>query len=238
MPSVFVPPRTPTLTARSLALALVLVFALCVGLGIAVADVSPPDEVAVELERTARTYMEQTAYRLHFIQENYWSLADSTFATGATLTVSPPRQLSLRYDDGGRVVAAAGTLRVYIPQTKQFFVSQIDSADLTIDPASILMMYDLHPTEPVIGSDESALSVRLVPSNRYMDPVRVDVTIDRARHTVTRLTAHSSSGDRSTYVIQRTELGVSVPEGEFRLDPPPGASIQGGSPYDYGDVGS
>ncbi len=222
---------------------LVLTLALATALsssGSAASVGDPPgiEEVSAEIDATVSTYVGEECYRLHFSQENYWALADTSVVTGAVLTSKRPRSLSIRYDDGGRIVAAGGTLRVFIPQTNQFFISRVDSTSLIIDPASILMSYRLHPDEPVTAWDARHLSVRLVPEGRFMSPSRVDVTIDRTTHLVIRLSADATSGDSSTYVIEKTELGISVPDSEFRLAPPPGVSIQSGSPYDYGEVGS
>ncbi len=218
--------------------ALLLALTLSLAATSASADEPTVAEIEREIEQAAAAYLEQSSYRLTFSQENYWALADSSFVTHAVLTARPPHTLSISYDDGGRIVASGGTLRVFIPQTNQFFVSLIDSTGLTVDPAAILKSYRLHPSEPLISSDDTHLCVHLVPENRYMDPSRVDVTIDRVRHLVVRLAAVASSGDRSTYVIERTELGAVIPDSEFQLAPPPGASIQSGSPYDHGDLGS
>jgi len=217
---------------------LLLVFAVTFTAGNARAADPSLADIEREIARTAASYLDQESYRLTFSQENYWALADSAFVTHAVLSARRPDALSIRYDDGGRIVADAGTLRVYIPQTNQFFVSPIDSTGLTIDPASILRSYDLHSSDPIISCDATRLVVRLVPHNRFMDPSRVDVTIDRVRHLVDRLAAYASSGDHSSYIIESTELGPDVPDAEFRLVPPPGASIQSGSPYDHGDLGS
>ena len=217
---------------------LLLVLALSFVSRIASADELSLADVEREIEEAAAAYLDEDSYRLTFSQENYWALADSSFVTRAVLTARPPHALSIRYDDGGRVVASGGTLRVFIPQTNQFFVSRIDSTALTVDPASILRSYSLHPSEPVISCDATQLRVRMVPENRFMDPSRIDITIDRTRHRVVRLSAYASSGDRSTYVIESTELGSAVPDGEFLLAPPQGASVQGGAPYDHGDLGS
>lgn len=195
-------------------------------------------DIEREIDQAAAAYLDEASYRLTFSQENYWALADSVFVTRAVLTARRPHAISIRYDDGGRIVASGGTLRVYIPQTNQFFVSQIDSTGLTIDPASILRSYTLHASEPIVSCSATRLAVRLVPDNRFMDPSRVDVTIDRIRHLVVRLAAYASSGDRSIYVIESTEIGPVIPNGEFQLAPPPGASVQSGSPYDHGDLGS
>jgi len=217
---------------------LLAALALCLASGTASADGLSLTDVEREIEQTAAAYLDEESYRLTFSQENYWALADSSFITRAVLSARPPDALAISYDDGGRIVASGGTLRVFIPQTNQFFVSRIDSTGLTIDPASILRSYRLHSSEPIISCDQTHLRVHLVPDNRFMDPSRVDVTIDRTRHIVVRLAAHALSGDRSTYVIERTELGPAIPDGEFRLAAPPGASVQSGSPYDHGDLGS
>ena len=226
-------------TARAVAAsALVLVLALSIAVTTASANEPSVADLERELDEAAATYLDADSYRLTFSQENYWALADSSFVTRAVLSARPPQALSISYDDGGRIVASGGTLRVFIPQTNQFFVSRIDSTGLTIDPASILRSYRLHPSDPIISCDETHLRVHLIPDNRFMDPSRVDVTIDRARHLVVRLSAHASSGDRSTYDIEHTELGRTIPDSEFRLVAPPGASVQSGSPYDHGDLGS
>ena len=217
---------------------LVLFLALTTPVMSAADNELPIEVIEREIEQTAASYLEVDSYRLTFSQESYWALADSSFATRAVLTARAPDMLSIRYDDGGRVVASAGTLRVFIPQTNQFFISHIGSNGLTIDPASILQSYHLRPKEPVISHDSMHLCISLVPENRFMDPSRVDVTIDRVRHVVVRLSAHATSGDRSTYIIERTELAPVVPDSEFELEPPPGAAVQSGSPYDHGDIGS
>ncbi len=226
-------------TTRShLTCVLLSVLVLAVASGIASADEPSVADVEREIEEAAASYLDQDSYRLTFSQENYWALADSGFVTHAVLSARPPHALSIRYDDGGRIVASGGTLRVFIPQTNQFFVSRIDSTGLTIDPASILRSYRLHPSDPIISCDTTHLRVHLVPDNRFMDPSRVDVTIDRTRQLVVRLSARASSGDSSTYIIESTELGAAIPDSEFRLAPPQGASVQSGSPYDHGDLGS
>lgn len=182
-------------------------------------------------------YASASAYEIDFTQESYWALADSTQVTSGTLTVVPPSLISIRYEDGGGIVANGESLWVYVPATNQFFSARLDSTDLFFDPVRLLSRY-APDTESPFGSAGPSTSgaggrsaVILRPRPPAIEPVRLDVEIDGAAGLLRGLTAHSSAGDRTRYTLHETRLEAHVPDAAFRLRPPPGAEIVRGTPY-------
>jgi outer membrane lipoprotein-sorting protein len=176
-------------------------------------------------------------YEIDFTQESYWALADSTQVTEGTLSVAPPRRMAIRYEDGGRIVVNGESLRVYVPATNQFFATRLDSTDVLFDPVRMLSSYEPDAREPFVrlGSDAGEKAgrrvVRLRPRPPTVEPVRLDVEIDRFTDTVRALAARSSAGDRTRYLVRQTRLGARIPDSAFRLTPPPGAEIVRGTPF-------
>lgn len=183
---------------------------------------------ALTLYESARTY------RLDFVQENYWALADSTSVTGGTLVYERPGKMSLTYDDGSRIVVAGDSMHVYAAQTAQFFVVEVDSSDVAIDPPRLLRAYAPDPISPFAAGEPLSNGSRVVnlrPQASFSEPARVEVTIDAASGTVTKIAAVSSSGDRTTYAIRASRFGVDVSADEFVLHRPTNAALVKGSPF-------
>jgi outer membrane lipoprotein-sorting protein len=179
-------------------------------------------------------YANASAYEIDFAQESYWALADSTQLTTGTLAVVPPRSISIRYDDGGRIVADGDSLRVYVPATNQFFSARMDSTDLLFDPVRLLSAYAPDADDPFgrngrKGGGRTVVTLR--PGAAAVEPVRLDVEIDAATGLLSGLVAYSSGGDRTRYTIHDTRLNARIPDSTFKLSPPEGADILRGSPY-------
>jgi outer membrane lipoprotein-sorting protein len=185
-------------------------------------------------------YAASRAYEIDFTQESYWALADSTQVTTGTVSVSPPGRISIRYEDGGRIVADGESLKIFVPATGQFFVTGLDSTDVLFDPVGLLSAYAPDADRPFgtpettptgVGRPERRL-VRLRPRPPAVEPARLDVEIDASAETIRAITAHSTAGDRTRYTLHRTRLDAAVPASAFRLIPPPGAEIvRGTTPY-------
>lgn len=184
------------------------------------------------VERAASVFSEADTYRIEFTQENHWALADTVYVMQGTLTLSRPAHLSIRYEDGGRVTADGESLRVYVPQTDQFFITEARKADLLIDPAMLLSEYAPDPDRPFAEQAPArSTTVRLIPVGDSVEPVRLHVTFDRTTGDIRVIEAFSTSGDRTLYRIRTLSLGVPITAGEFRLEAPPGAERIAGSPF-------
>ncbi len=186
------------------------------------------------LERVLEGYAAAESYTIEFAQESYWALADTVSLSSARLVLVKPALLSVSYDDGGRIVSNGESLRIYVPATGQFFVSRIGSAGVVLDPAAILSNYKPDPHIPMITSSEAqnVVTIALRPKERFAEPTRIDVTIDTEAWIVIGLTAHSTAGDRSSYILKSTTFEAPVAQGEFVLVRPEGAQLLTGSPYD------
>lgn len=179
-------------------------------------------------------YDSARTYRLDFVQENYWALADSTSVVNGTLLYERPGKMSLTYGDGSRIVVAGDSMRVYAAQTAQFFVVEVDSSDVAIDPPRLLRAYAPDPISPFAAREplsDGSRVVNLKPQASFSEPTRVEVTIDPGSGTVTKIAALSSSGDRMTYSIRASRFGVDVSEDEFVLRRPSDATLVKGSPF-------
>jgi len=186
--------------------------------------------IAAALER----YESARTYRLDFVQENYWALADSTSIVSGTLLYARPGRMSLEYGDGSRIVVAGDSMRVYAAQTAQFFVVEIDSSDVAIDPPRLLRAYAPDPISPFASGEplpDGSRVVNLKPQASFSEPASVEVTIDPTSGAVTRIAALSSSGDRTTYAIRASRFGVEVPDDKFVLRRPANATTVKGSPF-------
>ncbi len=188
------------------------------------------DVVAKAVER----YESSRTYRIDFTQESYWALADSTTVASGTLFYERPGRMSLAYEDGSRIVVQGDSMRVYTAQTAQFFVVEIDSTDVAIDPPRLLRAYAPDPSAPFAAGDplpNGSRVINLKPQESFSEPTRIEVTIDPASGRVTRIAALSSSGDRMTYALRASSFGVDVPEDEFILRRPASATLVKGSPF-------
>jgi outer membrane lipoprotein-sorting protein len=181
-----------------------------------------------------KRYESARTYRLDFVQENYWALADSTSVARGTLIYERPARMSLSYEDGSRIVVAGDSMRVYTAQTAQFFVVEVDSSDVAIDPPRLLRAYAPDPISPFAAGDprpDGSRMINLRPQASFNEPARIEVTIDPASGTVTRIAAMSSSGDRMTYSIRASRFGLDVSDSEFVLHRPTNATLVKGSPF-------
>lgn len=191
-------------------------------------------EAAALVSAALQRYGSAATYRLDFEQESYWALADSSTTARGTLTYKRPGRVSVRYDDGGRIVVTSDSLHVYAPTAGQFFASPVDSSDVAIDPARLLRAFTpdgAAPFAPVDPLSDGSRVVSLVPRSSHGEPARLEVTIDPGDATLSRIMAVSSSGDRTTYWIKSSSFGVSVADSEFVLRRPPGSQLLPGSPF-------
>ncbi len=186
------------------------------------------------LEQVVESYARAESYTIEFVQESYWALADTVTVSSARLVLVKPSSLSVSYDDGGRIVSDGESLRVYVPATGQFFVSRIGSAGVVLDPAAILESYEPDPRIPLVerSGEEGVVTIALRPDERFAEPARIDVNIDTTAWIVVGLTAYSTAGDRSSYVLKSTVFEAPVVADEFVLVRPEGAQLLTGSPYD------
>lgn len=186
------------------------------------------------VERALGRYESARTYRIDFTQESYWALADSTTVASGTLFYERPGRMSLTYGDGSRIVVQGDSMRVYTAQTSQFFVVEIDSTDVAIDPPRLLRAYAPDRSVPFAAGEplpDGSRVINLKPQQSFGEPTRVEVTIDPVSGEVTRIAAVSSSGDRMTYAIRASSFGVNVPEDEFVLRRPTSATLVKGSPF-------
>ena len=186
-------------------------------------DAASPANELVEL--AIARYEASETYRMEFVQESYWSLADSTQTTRGTLVVSNPSSISVRYADGGRIVVHAGSLWVYVPQTNQFFRGQVDSRDVVIDPPHLLRQYAPDPDTPLDERGDGTAVVVLRHRRNAQEPNRLAVEIDQRSGLVTAISARTSTGDRTTYRILDTRFGQPLAPDEFTLTRPAGAEL-------------
>ena len=176
-------------------------------------------EMAIDRYEAAETY------RMEFVQEAYWSLADSTQMTRGAVFVSNPSSVSVRYADGGRIVVHAGSLWVYVPQTNQFFRGPVDSRDVVIDPPHLLRQYAPDPDAPLDERGDGTAVVSLRHRRNAQEPNHLAVEIDQRSGLVTAISARTSTGDRTTYRILDTRFGQPVAPDEFTLRRPDGAEL-------------
>ena len=223
-----------------------LLFTFVVSAGIGEAAVTPsrvPPEPSLEapaarelVAAVVEHYEAASSYEFSFVQESYWALADTLKSTEGTLLVEDSGRIALSYSDGGRAVADTETLKVFVPQTMQFFVTSVDPADVAVDPARLLSAYEPDRTAPFATAARTgdAVVVNMVPRDRFGEPSRLEVTVNADRKEVTRILAHSSTGDSTTYRIIRTRFDVAVRENDFLLERPANAEIIHGSPFGAG----
>jgi len=186
------------------------------------------------LECVVELYTPADNYRLDFEQELYWALADSSRTVRGVAVIERPSRLSVRYEDGGRIVAVEDSLWVYVPSTNQFFAAEVDTSDVVIDPTRLLRQYVPSPSEPMIEDGESgALTVRLRPRRAGAEPAKLLVRVDAGSCLLTEIAAYATGGDQTTYRILGTEFNVSLPDSEFSLRCPPGAERICGSPLTH-----
>ncbi len=235
--------RHPILRAALTAAATVAAVSVLYGLtALASGPDNPPEQSGTAesemtrtiVERVLESYAGAESYTIEFAQESYWALADTVSLSSARLVLVKPALLSVSYDDGGRIVSNGESLRIYVPATGQFFVSRIGSAGVVLDPAAILSNYRPDPRIPIIARSEEqdTVTIALRPRERFAEPTRIDVTIDTKTWILVALTAHSTAGDRSSYVLKSTIFEAPVAPGEFVLVRPEGAQLLTGSPYD------
>lgn len=197
------------------------------------------------VQRIVERYESEQSYRISFRQETYWALADTTIASEGVLLLERPSMLSIRYDDGSMITSNGDTLRVYVSQTNQFFVTAVDADDTVIDPPRVLRQYVPNPDGPFLGScvgvadgpsspqgQSSGKTVRatlsLVPAAGAAEPTRLDVTVDPSRNIVLGMVAHTRTGDQTRYHISETLFGVETSPADFAIIIPPGAERIGG----------
>ena len=208
----------------------------------AAAEVSPASEPTAPVARVERAasivadvldrYLAHPSYSIRFVQESYWALADTVKETAGVLLVEGSGRLSLEYADGGRAVADGETLRVFVPETRQFFVTALDPADIAVDPARILAAYEPDRRAPIVGDDDGpAITIGMRPRERYGEPARIEATVDRNSLELVGLVAFSSTGDRTTYRITETRFDVETSDQDFKLPRPEGAELIRGSPF-------
>jgi outer membrane lipoprotein-sorting protein len=182
------------------------------------------------LRKVIERYEAAPTCRLDFTQESYWALADTVARTTGVLFVKRPRHVSIRYGDSGRLVTNGESLKVYVPETGQFFVSAIDSSDVVLDPAQLLRRYSVDPGIPeLVDEGGGMVSVNLVPNRPPAEPAALRVVIDVDNRSVSRIEAFTSSGDSTVYIVERTDFGLVVPEEEFTLTKPANAQLIVGS---------
>ncbi len=199
-------------------------------------DTAPPEFEVVRalVEQVVESYARAESYTIEFVQESYWALADTVTVSSARLVLVKPSSLSVSYDDGGRIVSDGESLRVYVPATEQFFASRIGSAGVVLDPAAILESYEPDPRIPLVerSGEEGVVTIALRPGERFAEPARIDININTTAWIVVGLTAYSTAGDRSSYVLKSTIFEAPVAADEFVLVRPEGAQLLTGSPYD------
>jgi outer membrane lipoprotein-sorting protein len=214
---------------------LALLLALgCAATGAVAAPAGPAGggtEASGLLDRVIGRYENASSYVIDFEEDLFWALADTHQVARGELAVERPSLVSVRYDDGGRIVVTAESLRVFVPATNQFFSAPVDSSDVVIDPARLLRQYVPDPSAPVpSGGSGVPVVVALEPRSSGASLGRLLVTIDPEGLVVTQIVASSPTGDRTTYRIGRTRFDVAVPPGDFVLRRPPGAELIRGAP--------
>jgi len=191
------------------------------------------------IERLIERYESESSYRILFTQESYWALADTSVQSNGVLLLERPSNLSVVYDDGSSIVSNGDTLWVYMAETNQYFATDIGADDTVIDPPRVLRQYVPDPNDPYTGPDqtdgiESAASavtsatLFLVPAEGTGEPARLEVQVDPSRTLVTGMSAHTRSGDTTSYSISDTRFGVETDPTDFTFEAPPGAERIGG----------
>ncbi|MBN2565516.1 MAG: outer membrane lipoprotein carrier protein LolA [Candidatus Eisenbacteria bacterium] len=179
-------------------------------------------------------YESEASYKLTFQQETYWSLADTTFVSNGVLLLEQPSLLSIRYDDGSRVVADGESVWVYVAQTNQFLATNVDSSDVVMDPPRLLRQYAPDPSgtfptptparpEGKMTDNWSTVALSLKPRGGVGEPASLDVYVDQPGGLVRQIVARSRSGDLTRYTVLSTELGVTTKPSDFKLSRPSGA---------------
>ncbi len=186
------------------------------------------------VEQVLERYAAADSYTIEFAQESYWALADTVSLSSARLVLVKPSSLSVSYDDGGRIVSNGESLRVYVPATGQFFVSRIGPTGVVLDPAAILRAYEPDPRIPIVkkSGERDVVTIALRPRERFAEPTRIDVNIDTTAWIVVGLTAYSTAGDRSSYILKSTIFEAPVAADEFVLVRPEDTQLLTRSPYD------
>jgi len=217
--------RTPTPGARVAACSALLPVACAALLVSASAHAGALEDAGSLAERTASLYERSSSYRIEFIQESYWALADSTIVSGGVLLAEPPTNISIEYEDGGRVVSTGDSIWVFVPQTNQFYSAAVDSADVSLDLAALLRRYSPDPSGPFGEAPPGSRTLRLKPDDGFVEPEQLAVTIDGNTGTVTLVCARSTSGDTMTYRMIATTFDAPLPEGTFSARRPSGAEL-------------
>ncbi len=191
------------------------------------------DEARSLVASVIERYERARSYEIEFTQENYWALADTSYTIDGVLLLERPNRLSVSYDDGGRIVVDDDSLQVYVPATNQFFASSIDSSDIMLDPARLLRQFAPDSGRPFERPEEAGnlRTLNLRPRKTFIEPARVQVTIDTTTRAVVLLVAHATSGDRTTYRMRTTRYDVPTPDSEFELEVPAGAEQMSGSTF-------
>lgn len=197
------------------------------------------------IERIVERYESEDSYRISFRQETYWALADTTIASEGVLLLERPSMLAIRYDDGSSIASNGDTLRVYVSQTNQFFVTAVDADDTVIDPPKVLRQYVPNPDGPFVGSSVDVVdgpsspggeshgrtveaTLSLIPASGSGEPARLEVTVDPSRNLVLGMVAYTRTGDHTRYRISETLFGVATSPADFAITIPPGAERIGG----------
>ncbi|MFH1690157.1 MAG: outer membrane lipoprotein carrier protein LolA [Candidatus Eisenbacteria bacterium] len=189
-------------------------------------------------------YESERSYRISFSQESYWALADTTISSTGVLLLERPSMLSVRYGDGSTIASNGDTLRVYMSQTNQYFVTHVGPDDTVIDPPRVLRAFIPDPNGPFLGPTAVEVdapagggepverivkaTLSLIPADGTGEPARLEVTVDPSRSIVTGMVAHTRSGDFTRYRISETQFGVDTTPADFVIDIPPEAERIGG----------
>ena len=188
----------------------------------------------------AARYEAADTYRIEFIQESYWALADTLYASSGTLLLRRPATLAISYDDGSRIVSDGESLWVYTSQTNQYFATRVRPEDIMLDPPTLLRGYRIDPdgrfSEPTScqlsppgGQSRTVVAISMKPDEGISEPAGLDVYIDENERTIVEVLARSLSGDFTRYRISRTVFDVPTESSSFRFDKPAGARRMGGS---------
>lgn len=184
-------------------------------------------------------YESSDSYRIEFVQESYWSLADTLFVTDGVLLLKRPLNMAITYDDGSRIVSNGESLWVYTSKTGQYFATAVDSGDVVIDPPSLLRQYGLDPDgrfpSPeachTSGADpKPATGLSFRPTQGASEPATLDVLVDDRHGTVVEIVAHSHSGDFTRYRILGTHFNVPIDDDAFDRIRPPAGRGEGAGP--------
>jgi outer membrane lipoprotein-sorting protein len=186
------------------------------------------DEAVRLVQEIVERYESARSCRLDFEQSNYWALADSTATTSGVLVLQRPSKVSVRYDDGGRIVVRGDTVRVYVPSTRQLFIAPVDSSDVVIDPARLLKSYRPDTARPFlppgVGSpDTKRLNLR--PRDTGLEPTRLEALVNTRTKLIQRLTILWTTGDSVVYAVRETLFDVPIDDREFIIRRPPGVKL-------------